>query len=100
MLVLEEGDYHKVLAEGLEELAEIECIRGHHERAVCLYGTTAAWREASGTPQLPIYRRSLEQRVSEMRAALGDEAFAAAEASGRAMTMEQVLADFIPHRHQ
>jgi predicted ATPase/transcriptional regulator with XRE-family HTH domain/Tfp pilus assembly protein PilF len=88
-----EGDYQKTLAESLEGMAEVACAQGLHERAARLYGTTTAWREATGSVRLPIYRRIFEQCVVKMRAALGDEAFTVAEMAGRVTTLEQALAD-------
>jgi DNA-binding CsgD family transcriptional regulator len=44
-----------------------------------------------GTPISPAYRADYERSVATARTQLGEQAFAAAWAEGRAMTMEQVV---------
>jgi hypothetical protein len=50
-------------------------------------------REALGAPLWPIDRPAYERDLTALRAALGEETFAAAWASGRGATLEQALAE-------
>jgi predicted ATPase/class 3 adenylate cyclase len=72
----------------LASLAETAGVAGQGERAARLLGASAALREMIGAPQPP-----QEQTVAAARAALGEEAWAAAFAAGRALTLEQAAAE-------
>jgi hypothetical protein len=80
------------LAECLEGLAEVAVTQRQLEHAVRLLGAAAALREATGAPLSPGERARYDRDVSAMRAGLGEAAFAAAWATGKAMPLEQVLA--------
>jgi hypothetical protein len=56
-----------------------------------VFGAAEALREAQGRPLPPVERADYEREVGAVRAVLGEEAFAAAWAAGRAMTLEQVI---------
>ncbi len=91
----EQGDRRKS-AESLGSLAALAAAQGGRrlgaERAARLHGAAEALREAIGAP-LPLSERAgYERTVSDTRAALGEEAFAAAWGEGRAMTLEQAVA--------
>jgi tetratricopeptide (TPR) repeat protein len=60
--------------------------------AAQLLGAAAAVRETIGSPTTPLERPALDRAVAAARQRLGDEAFAAAWAEGRAMTLEQAVA--------
>src|SRR5205085_11446503 len=60
--------------------------------AARLWGAAEFLRERSGGSQLPIERVVYEPAVAAARAMLGEQAFAAAWAEGRTMTLKQVLA--------
>jgi len=49
-------------------------------------------REVFGTPQAVPERLATEQAVAAARAALGEEAWAAAFMAGRALSLEQAIA--------
>jgi predicted ATPase/DNA-binding NarL/FixJ family response regulator len=66
-------------------------MQGDHTRAARLFGATDALRTAIGASLLPPMSAQFEQGVNAARAALGDEAFAAAWARGQAMTLEQAI---------
>jgi predicted ATPase len=78
--------------ECLEGLASVVWLEGAPERAACLYGATAARRAAGATPLPPADRARLDQRLAEVRVALGVAAFTAAFAAGGVMTLEQAAA--------
>jgi predicted ATPase/Tfp pilus assembly protein PilF/transcriptional regulator with XRE-family HTH domain len=76
----------------LEGLAWVAGARGRPDQAARLGGTAAALREAQGVPLPPEERGSHDQAVQAMRAALGEEGFAAAWAAGRALPLEEAIA--------
>ncbi len=66
---------------------------GQPESAARLLGAAEAVRQAIGARLPPVERADYEATVQATRAALGDEAFAAARAAGLALTLEQVVAE-------
>jgi hypothetical protein len=60
--------------------------------AAMLFGAAEAIRDALGTPLPPVDRADHDRCLAAVRAALGEEAFAAASAEGRAMELEQAVA--------
>jgi predicted ATPase/DNA-binding CsgD family transcriptional regulator len=89
-LAREVGD--KVLiASGLEGLAGVVAMQGEPVWAIRLWGAATVLRETIGAPMPPIEHASYEQATAVVRMHLGENAFAAAWAEGRAMTPGQVL---------
>jgi tetratricopeptide (TPR) repeat protein len=76
----------------LEGLAGVVAAQGELPWAARLWGAEEALRDGMGTPIPPVYRAAYERSVTAARAQLGEQAFAAAWAQGRHMTLEQVLA--------
>jgi DNA-binding CsgD family transcriptional regulator/tetratricopeptide (TPR) repeat protein len=76
----------------LLRLAGVFAAQGEFGWAVRLWGASEAMRTTMGTPLAPAYRPDYERAVAATRAHLGEQAFAAAWAEGRAMTPEQALA--------
>jgi hypothetical protein len=74
--------------EGLAAVAELE---GRHDQAARLYGAAEAGRERLETPATLLERDIHEPHHAAVRAALGEPAFAAAWAEGRAMPSDQVI---------
>lgn len=68
-------------------------MRGQPERAARRLGAAEAVREAIGTPVPPCERADHDRNMSALRGAMGKKAFAKARAEGRALTLEQVLAE-------
>ncbi len=81
-----------LIATCLKELADVVAAAGESAWAARLWGAAEALREAMGTPLPPVYRTNYEHSVATARTHLGEQAFAASWAQGRAMTLEQVLA--------
>ena len=79
------------IAESLEGLAKVASGQGQWERAARLFGAAEALREAIGSPLLPVQRDEYDRQVAVVRAALGEEAFAAAWAEGRKVRMEEAV---------
>jgi DNA-binding CsgD family transcriptional regulator len=80
----------------LEGFAGVVAVRGEPAWAARLWGVAEALREAMGTPIPPVFRTDYDRSVVAARAQLGEKAFAAAWAEGRAMTLEQALAAQTP----
>jgi predicted ATPase/class 3 adenylate cyclase len=94
-LFREVGDRHG-LAWVLSNLAIVAQSRGAWAQAARLVGVVEALRETLGSSALslsPAERAAYEAAVATTRARLGDEAFAAAWAEGRALPLRQAIAD-------
>jgi predicted ATPase/DNA-binding XRE family transcriptional regulator len=87
-----ELDDRQGIAECLAGLAGVAAAAGQPERAARLFGATEARLEAIGARISPSNRSDYGRNVAAVRRDLGDEAFAAAWARGRAMTTEQAVA--------
>ncbi len=91
LAIAREVGYKLDIAFYLEGLAAVVTAQGEPAWAARLWGAAETLREAMGTPIPPVYRARYERSVSAARAQLGEKAFAAAWAEGRALTLEQVL---------
>lgn len=80
------------IARSVEALASLIGVQGQPERAGRLFGAAEAFREAAGAPIPPGDRVDYERAVAAVLAALGEEAFSAARAEGRAMTLKHAIA--------
>jgi predicted ATPase/class 3 adenylate cyclase len=80
-----------VATECIEGLAIIASAQGNAERAARLFGVAAAARQTFGITMPRNEPGDQERSKTTARAGLGDEAFAAAWAEGRAMTLEQAI---------
>jgi predicted ATPase/DNA-binding SARP family transcriptional activator len=76
----------------LEPLAAVAAAEEEAERAVCLFGASAALRERFGVPLLPGPAAEIERQLAGLRAALGAARFGAGWEAGRAMSVEQAVA--------
>jgi tetratricopeptide (TPR) repeat protein len=77
----------------LEGTAGIAGARGQPERATRLLGAAEATRRRLGAPLAPNERPRYERLVAAVRTHLDDETFAAAWAAGRALSLEQAIAE-------
>jgi predicted ATPase/class 3 adenylate cyclase len=91
-LAREVGDPRQC-AEQLERLASTAGVTGEGARAARLLGAAIAVRETLGAPQPPDERVDVEQAVAAARVALGEERWEAAIAAGRALSLEQAIAE-------
>ena len=73
----------------LEGLTEVIGKGGQPEIAARLYGAAENWRETNNTPLHPSFRADYDRSVDAIRSQLEKEAFAAAWAAGRALTLEE-----------
>jgi len=77
----------------LEGLAGAAVTQGLAEQGARLFGATEALRESMGWPLPPVSRADYERDVAAVRAQLDEATFAAAWAAGRALPLEQAIAD-------
>ena len=77
----------------LEDLAAITLALGRPAPAARLLGAAEAVRDAIGTVIAPCERPQHLQTAAAARAALGEEAFAAAGQEGRSATLDELIAD-------
>jgi non-specific serine/threonine protein kinase len=79
----------------LEGLAGLAAADGRPGQAARLFGAAAGLRDAVGNPLPPADRDTVEHAITGVRAALGEELFAGAWAAGRALPLEQVIAEIL-----
>jgi non-specific serine/threonine protein kinase len=75
----------------LEGLGCVATARGHHVRAARLFGAAELLRESLRSRRDSDYQHEIDQHMDSTQTALGGDAFAAAWAEGRAMTLEQAI---------
>jgi predicted ATPase/DNA-binding CsgD family transcriptional regulator len=80
------------VADSLDALAAHAARADRPADAVRLLAASGAGRDRSGYPRLAIDRAAHEDLVAELRDALGDDAFAAAEADGAALSLDDAAA--------
>ncbi|NLF15337.1 MAG: tetratricopeptide repeat protein [Anaerolineaceae bacterium] len=76
----------------LEAFAYLATARGQFERAARLFGAAERLGESIGTLMAPSERVEHERDVAAVTAALGEAAFAAERARGRAMAQDEAIA--------
>jgi hypothetical protein len=79
-------------ADGLETIVLVAVGRGLPTRAAQLAGAAEALRDALDVPMRPHQQTIYAQALHAIRAALGEEAFVAAWAEGRVLSLEQAVA--------
>jgi predicted ATPase/transcriptional regulator with XRE-family HTH domain/Tfp pilus assembly protein PilF len=80
------------IVESLEGFARLAGEQGQGRQAARLWGVAAAHRQAIGAPRPPPEQLDCEKDIEPLRAALGEETFVAAWASGQALTLEEAVA--------
>jgi tetratricopeptide (TPR) repeat protein len=80
------------IANGAEGLGSALVARAEWERGTELLGAASALRESIGTPLVDASDKAFHERaVAAARTALGEEGFAAAWATGEAMTPQEIV---------
>ncbi len=79
----------------LEGLAVTAAAQEQRERAVRLFGVGEALAEASDVPVPPFYQAENARYLAAVRSQMGEAAFVAAWESGRAMSVEEAIAEAI-----
>jgi predicted ATPase len=77
----------------LAGLGSVAALDEEPERAARLWGAAERLRQAIGCRAAPATRATYERAVAAARSQLGEEAFAVAWAEGRALPLEQVIAE-------
>ena len=77
----------------LAGLGSVAAMGDQAERAARLWGATEALRERSGKRVAPASRATYESALAAAQAQLGNEAFAAAWAAGRALSIDEAVAE-------
>jgi DNA-binding CsgD family transcriptional regulator len=80
------------LAMVFETLASMAADRGRHERAAILLGLAQRVRDSSSLPLIELHRQQHERTVLIVIRGIGQKAFDAAYARGRAMTIDEGVA--------
>ena len=88
-----------IIAYWLEDVAGVAWGQEQPARVVRLCGAAAALRDAIGGQRAPSERVSYEGAIMAARTALGDDAFTSNWAAGRAMSLEQALAEALGDAH-
>jgi len=83
------------ITECLVGIASVVVVQGQGEQAARLFGAVQDVLESSGAMLSPADRNEYERNVVAARAKLDETTFAAAWAQGRAMTLEQAIADVL-----
>jgi predicted ATPase len=86
-----EVDYKWGIAQCLEGLAGVAAALARDENATRLYAAAMSLREALGAIRPPVDREEHERRAAGARERIGEEAWAAAYDTGRAMSLEQAV---------
>ena len=90
MIRRELGD-RRALAGCWEGLARVAGALGQPGRAAWLFGAAEVLRDTLGAPLAPADRADNEREIAAARAVLGEEAFAAAWAEGRALSLDGAI---------
>jgi non-specific serine/threonine protein kinase len=91
LTILREIGDKPAIAVSLQAMAAVAAARGQGERTARLLGAANAQLKAVGARVEPALWDPHERNVSAVRAALGKEAFAAAWAEGRAISLDQAI---------
>jgi predicted ATPase/DNA-binding CsgD family transcriptional regulator len=93
LLLRREMDDRLRVASCLDVLAWVAHAEGRAASAARWFGAAEAMRERSGAVSSVIWRAEHERNVAAARASLGEEAFAAAWAAGRALSVDAAIAE-------
>ncbi len=91
LAIATEGNYKWDIAFSLEGLAGVVAAQGEPAWGAQLWGAAEALREVISSPIPPVERADYERSVAVASTQLGEKAFAAIWAEGRAMTPEQAF---------
>ena len=82
-----------ILVNDLKSLGAVAAATGQAEQAARLFGAAEALRDFHGITLPPAERPRLERAIAPARAQLPEPSFAAAWAAGRALTVDQAIAE-------
>ncbi|MBG0824682.1 AfsR/SARP family transcriptional regulator [Planomonospora sp. ID91781] len=84
-------DASRVMPIGLDGLAGAAVLAGDHDRAALLLGAAAAARAAGSPPASPAEHDDIDRITGRVRAALGEDRFAAGFERGGTLTPQEAL---------
>lgn len=90
---LQATSWRYALAYSLESFARLALLHTRWERAARLFGAAEALREVIRTGLLPVERDERDRDLQAVESALGADAFSAAWDAGRALTLDEALAE-------
>jgi len=93
LAIVEETDSKPTGIDAIEKTAGLAALFGEWRRAAQLFGAAEAQCKQMGLHREPVDEAFLEPLIAQTREALGEAAFAAAEASGRTLSYESALAE-------
>ncbi len=93
LVLYNEISNHLGVVECLERLARLMTQWRTWALAARCFGAASAMREQMHTPSPPVDRPAIERAAAETRAALGEPAWSAAYAAGRAIEREEMIAE-------
>jgi tetratricopeptide (TPR) repeat protein len=88
-----EREHHGGIGACLAGLAGMASMEGRFVRAIRLFGAAAAIRDTVGEPRFPEEQIDIDRQVDVARTQLDPESFTAAWATGRALPLEQAIAE-------
>jgi len=92
LAISRELGYKPGIVQALEGLAAVAVAQAQSEPAALLFGAAEWLREAMGAALPPADRAEHDRSVAAVRTALGEQAFSAAWAEGRAMSLDEAVA--------
>jgi predicted ATPase/DNA-binding NarL/FixJ family response regulator len=93
LVIFHELGDHRGIAACLELLADTAAAQGEAERGVRWLVASEQLREATASDRPPARRAGHQRAVAALRSALGPEAFASAWEAGRALPLEEIVAE-------
>jgi non-specific serine/threonine protein kinase len=91
--VLQDGGDPATIVNCFKNLGAVAAAVGRPEEGARLLGAAEALRERLGFDPPPVERQRIERAAAPARASLPEDAFAAAWAAGRALPLEQAIAE-------
>ncbi len=91
LFLLQQPGYKRGIWICLDHLAQLAYALGQLLRSAHLFGAAEALRDSVNVPLEPSERAERERMISAMRSTLGRDAFAAAWADGRALTLDAAM---------
>jgi tetratricopeptide (TPR) repeat protein len=93
LTIFQDTGFKQGIGWALLGLGEVAVTLGQPEKAARLLGAAEMLREALDNQIWPTQRADHQRAVAATRAALSEETFAVAWAAGRALTLEQAIAE-------
>ena len=83
----------------VEGLARMALMQEHPAQAACLFTWADATRETIDNPRPPAEQADVDRDLATIRTQIDDDTFAASQAAGRAMTMDEAISYALKSTH-